>query len=340
MDGRHGMGRQGMRRCLAAALAAALLALLALAPHLHDPAELVRLRNALLLDAVEETRFDWTPADMPADFLRERMSAPPAFRARVAALGLESLPTDWDRALALGRHMLAARRGGVGGAIQSDLETTYTVIRRTGEGYCGDYADVFSALALAAGLNVRSWAFSFDGFGGSGHIFNEVWDASSGRWRMIDVFHNYHMSLDGRTPLSALEFRAAMRRDPHSVRLHPIDPGAAPVFRYEDRARLFYQRGLDEWYLWWGNDVYSYERAPLVRVLGAVSRPLEQLGGIVQDVHPHIRVLAEEGNRGEVRALQRLKWRLWAAAIVFVAALVLALACLTGLLRQQRRRRA
>src|SRR3712207_6947241 len=48
------------------------------------------------------------------------------------------------------------------------LEPTYEVIRNTGRGYCGDYADVYTALALAAGLSVRSWAFSFDGFGGRG----------------------------------------------------------------------------------------------------------------------------------------------------------------------------
>lgn len=318
------------RRGFIVSAAALLLAMLPLAPHLTDSAELVRLRNALLLDHVAETRFDWTPADMPADFRREPGPFNPRFDARVAALGLGALPSDWDRALALARHLLENRHGPVGRPIQSDLEQTYQRITRYGEGYCGDYADVFTALALAAGLDVRAWAFSFDGFGGRGHIFNEVWDDGSGEWRMIDVFHNLYMTDEAGRPVSAQAFRAAMRAGGADLVFETIEPDARPVFKYEEKAREFYERGLSQWYLWWGNNVFAYDRAPLVQAFGKVSRSLEQLGGIAQGEHPHIRVLPDPANAAQVAAMERLQKRLLASLVVGVVALLSALMCLWG----------
>lgn len=324
------------RRGFAAAAAAMLLAVLPLAPHLADSAELVRLRNALLLDEVAETRFDWTPAEVPADFRTEPGPVDPGFALRVAALDLAALSSDWERALALGRHLLANRQGPVGRPIQADLEQTYQRITRSGEGYCGDYADVFTALALAAGLEVRAWAFSFDGFGGRGHVFNEVWDGASREWRMIDVFHNLYATDEAGRPVSALAFRAAMRDGGEALRLETIEPAARPVFKYEEKAREFYLRGLDQWYLWWGNNVFAYDRAALVRVLGTVSRSLEQLGGIAQGEHPRIRVLPDAANEAEVAAMERLKRRLLACLAVLLVAFAAALVCLWGWRRARR----
>jgi len=326
------------RRGFWAAVAVLMLAVGSLLPHASDSAELVRLRNALLLDA-QPALADWTPERMPLDFARERHAPSPAFQARVDAMNLPALASDWERALAIARHLLAARHFSVGHPIQSDLERTYAVIRSTGQGYCGDYADVFAAMAIAAGLPVRSWAFSFDGFGGRGHVFNEIWDAQSGRWRMIDVFHNLYAANDDGTPVSALEFRAALLRDAGALRLVAIEPRAKPVFKYEDRARDFYRRGLGEWYLWWGNNVYTYDQAALVRTLGTVSRSLEQLGGIAQGVHPRIRVLAEVSNRPQVEAMQRLQRRLWITAALGIAAALAAMVCAWGWSASARRAR-
>jgi hypothetical protein len=332
------MALEGARRwrlVMAGSLAILAVALASLAPYLRDSAELVRMRNALLLDRAP-AQVEWSPDRAPADFARERAAPSPAFQARVAALGLDAVPGDWPRAMALGRHLLAARRAAVGQPIQSDLETTYSRIRATGEGYCGDYADVFTALALAAGLEVRSWAFSFDGFGGRGHIFNEVWDRASGTWRMIDVFHNYVMTDAAGEPMSALAFRDAMRRGGEDVRFDPIDPAAKPVFRYEVRARDFYARGLDQWYLWWGNNVYSYDQAALVRAFGGLSRSAEQLGAIVQAVHPRIRVLAEPANDAMRTRMFRLQVHLWIVAWAVGLALVVAGAAAAALWRGRR----
>lgn len=330
------MIRVGLRRGLIACVLVALAALLSLAPYLRDSAELVRMRNALLMDAGPTTSFDWTPASMPADFAVERALPEPRFSARVQALRLEQLPNDWERALALGRHLLENRHKEMGTPIQSDLEQTYRVIRDTGKGYCGDYADVYTALALAAGLQVRSWAFSFDGFGGWGHIFNEVWDAQAGRWRMIDVFNNlYFVGADG-AAMSALELHAALRQPGSALRLQPVEASALPGFKFEDKAREYFRRGANEWYLWWGNAVYSYDRAPLVRIAGGLSRSLEQLGGIAQGVHPRIRVLDDAGNERQRAAMQRLRLHVLAVLGIEMLALVGALALLLAARRARR----
>lgn len=324
------MARRLWQHAFLACAAAMALALASLAPWLSDSAERVRLRNALLLQASSGSDFDWTPAAVPADFALEQREADPRFQRRVAELGLDRLQGSWARALAIARHLLENRRERVGQPIQSDLEHTYQRIRASGEGYCGDYADVFSALALAAGLPVRSWAFSFDGFGGRGHIFNEVWDGEAGAWRMIDVFHNYYMTDGSGRPLSALAFRERLRRGAPDLRLALIEPAAKLVFKYEDRAWDFYRRGLDQWYLWWGNAVFSYDRAPLVRAFAPVSRSMEQLGGIAQGVHPRLRVLPDGANADELAALERLRRRLFIAGGVFLLALLGLAACAAG----------
>jgi transglutaminase-like putative cysteine protease len=328
------------RRGFLAAVAVLVLTLASLAPYATDSAELVRMRNALVLDDVDTQRFDWTPATVPADFAVESAQPTPAFKARVDAMHLGSLRSDWDRALHIARHLLSGRTRTVGNPIQSDLERTYQVIVSTGEGYCGDYADVFTALAIAGGLNVRSWAFSFDGFGGNGHIFNEVWDAGSGKWRLIDAFNNYYMTGPDGDPMSALEFRAAMLRDPRSVTLVPIEPAALPVYKYEEKAREFYVRGLRQWFLWWGNSVYTYEQAPLVRAFGGVSRSLEQLGGIAQQVFPHIRIVPDEANRAPMRAMHRLRLHLLVALAVVLIASASAIVLAFGWWRAVHRRGA
>jgi hypothetical protein len=57
----------------------------------------------------------------------------------------------------------------------------------------------------------------------------------------------------------------------------------------------------------WGNNVFSYDRALLVRAFGPFSRSLEQLGGIAQGVYPGIRILAEPDNQRQVEAIHRVR---------------------------------
>jgi hypothetical protein len=71
------MARIGLRRGLLACALVILAAVLSLAPYLTDSAQLVRMRNALLIDFDAPARFDWTPATMPADYAVEREAAEP-----------------------------------------------------------------------------------------------------------------------------------------------------------------------------------------------------------------------------------------------------------------------
>jgi hypothetical protein len=262
---------------------------------------------------------------VPGDFKLERGAPDRMFATTVRKLDLAAVPSDWERALAIGRHLLSAVGPHSGGAIQSDLRTTYRRIVQNGQGYCGDFVDVFTGLALAAGIPVRAWAFSFDGFGGDGHIFNEIYDRDAGAWRMIDVFNNYYFVGGDGTPLSALAFREALQRGV-PLRIVPVSSSAPPRFKYEEKAWAYYQRGLPQWYQWWGNNVFSYDQTPVVRGFVRVSRSLEQLAAIAVGVHPQIRVLAEERNAQQRSAMHRLRWRLLATALLFVVSVVLGIA--------------
>lgn len=306
-------------------MTALMVAGVSIAPHFQSSMELVRMRNALLLQTDPATRFDWTPAAVPADFLVERGPPDPRFVTAVEELRLDALSSDWERARAIGRHLLARSVSGSGMPIQSDLGTTYRRIVDKGHGYCGDFVDVFTGLALAAGIPVRAWAFSFDGFGGHGHIFNEIWDRDARRWQMIDTFNNTYFTRADGVPLSALQFREALETGSTDLRMLRVSADAPPRYKYEAKAWDYYRKGLDEWYMWWGNNVFSYDRSPLVRTLGGVNRSLEQLGGIASGVHPGIRVLGDSDNGKQVRALQRLQLTLLAMlgfAVVAVIALL------------------
>lgn len=306
-----------------ACAAASLLLALTLLPHLTASSELVRLRNALLLQP-EPATHDWTPANVPSDYARDA-GAPDALYAEIVRRHALAVPgDDWATAQRIAAHLVGTGKRS-GGAIQADLAETYQRITAQGEGYCGDFVDVFTGLATAAGSFTRAWAFSFDGFGGHGHIFNEVWDREAGAWRMVDVFNNvYPVDATGRG-LSATEFRTSLLRGDAGLRLVPLAPEGRPGFVHEHKAIDYYRRGLPEWYLWWGNNVFGYDQAPAVRTLGTVSRSLEQLGGIAAGVHPGLRVLATPDNAAQREALAALRQRvialLWVGAATAVTGL-------------------
>jgi hypothetical protein len=308
---------------LVVSVASLAVAVALLAPRFTSSTELVRMRNALLLRDVP-VDFAWTPDAVPKDYKRELGPPHPAFAAVVRDLRLDALDSDWDRALAIGRHLLSSAGEHSGGPIQADLQTTYRRIVDNGQGYCGDFVDVFTGLALAAGIPVRAWAFSFDGFGGDGHVFNEVWDRGARAWRMIDVFNNYYFTRGDGPPLSALAFRDALEAEAADLRIHRVHPGAPVRFRIEAKAWSYYRRGTPEWYAWWGNNVFTYDRSPLVQALGPVSQSLAQLASIESGVHPGIRVVPTPGNAAQRKAMTGLRIHLLVVlALSIVASFVL-----------------
>lgn len=312
-------------------------ALLSLVPYLGESTELVRVRNALLLQPPSRTDFDWTPASLPSGFLQERGPIDPFFLDVVDRLGLAALPDDWERALAISRHLLGSSPTLSGGSINADLRGTYRRMVGNGEGYCGDFVQVFTAIALAAGMSVRIWSFSFDGFGGHGHTWPEIWNRQLGRWQLVDIFDNYYFVEAAGRPLSALEFRRAMLRQSKQLKLIPLHPGARVGWVIEDKAWDYYRRGLPEWYLSWGANPFSYDRAFLVRTLGNVSLSLAQLGAIAQGVYPRVQILDDPASRAPAAALENLRARLWLAALSGLMALLALVVCLTGGWRARRR---
>src|SRR5262245_62402836 len=142
---------------------AALVAVIAwLLRQAYPATEAVRLRNALLLEPSTREDFSWTPESVPPDFRLERRPPSREFVDIVHHLGVDRLTNDWERACVLAGHLTEHAAEDETGPVQADLFTTYLRIRE-GHGYCSDFVRVFLALAHAAGLVVRQWAFSFDG---------------------------------------------------------------------------------------------------------------------------------------------------------------------------------
>jgi Transglutaminase-like superfamily len=295
-------------------------AIVFLASQAYPSTEAVRLRNALLIRPSNPDDFRWTPAAVPVDFKLETHSPTKNFLSIIQRIGLPAHATDFDKSLLIAKHLQQNVKDR--GPIQSDLDTTYKQIVSEGYGYCADFTDVFIALSLAAGIPARQWAFSFDGFGGHGHAINEIFDRGRGKWIFLDVFNNFYAA-DAATgePLSALEFRDAVIGSAPAAKMIPIGP-ARPGFRYSEKALDYYRRGAKEWYLWWGNNVYTYDQHPLVRLAGGVSRSLEQFGGILAGVYPNIKVLRTPENAKQVDRMFSLKIQI---EVVLTAIVVLSL---------------
>jgi hypothetical protein len=284
--------------------------------------EAIRWRNALLVEHSSIDDFTWVPPHFPAGFKVERAPPSEEFCEIVRSLGIDRAHTDWDNALTLAAHLV--ERVEQGGAIHADLITTYRNIR-SGGGYCADFVRVYLGLAHASGLTARQWAFSFDGFGGHGHTVVEIFDRQRGKWLLLDVHNNFH-ALDASTgePLGALEYREALLGKRSPAVMHRNGPGRLG-FIHDHKAIEYYRRGLNQWYLWWGNAVFSYDARPLVRWTSLVSRKLAHVAGVISGAQPRIRIYETRDNAVEVRRMFRLRATLLAGGVL-AAVLCVALA--------------
>lgn len=306
-------------------LALILVALLSVAPYLLSGTELVRLRNALSLGPDLQLAQDWTPPAVPGGYLQETVAPDPYFVDVVQRLGLAKLPDDWARGLAISQHLLGSAPQLMGGPIQKDLRKTYQDIVERGDGYCGDFVRAYLALAGASGMTVRTWAFSFDGFGGHGHIWVELWNRQAQRWQLQDVFNNYYYVDGNEEPMSALALRQALQAKSTTLQVRLLHPGARPGYAIEAKAWDYLQRGLNQWYALWGNNVFSQDDAWAVRTFSGVSRVAEGLGSLVSGQQPQVRLLASAANHSERAAMHSLQGRLYALGALGSAGLLLVL---------------
>jgi teichuronic acid biosynthesis glycosyltransferase TuaC len=317
--------RQTLRRLLALDLLLLVAVIAWVVAHALPSSEAVRLRNALLLAGeLPADQFNWTPDRFPKDYLLETHPLPDELSVALRGLNLPSQPDNWSRATAIAQH-LQSRLGSEKGPIFGDLRTTYQKITSEGAGYCGDFAMTFTALANAAGIPNRTWAFSFDGYGGHGHIFNEIWDDTAKRWRAIDIFNNY-VFLDSttNTPLSAPEFRAAMRRERPAPTIAVLNPDIRPGYKIHEKAVEYYWQGANEWYQPWGNNVVTVDEHFLVRMLSPLSRHFRSLASILAGVQPPIFVVETPESRTAFENLSGLKLKLRTAAFLAISLLFIA----------------
>jgi hypothetical protein len=193
-------------------------------------------------------------------------------------------------------------------------------ITTDGAGYCADYTQVYGAIGRAAGLSVREWGMSFDGYGGDGHAFNEVWDRSRGKWLFIDSFFSFYVTDPDGEPLSATELRGHLLDGTTSeLQVVPINP-ARFGFKSPARALEYYRRGAPRFFLVWGNNALSYDAAPAVKAFSGVSRSAEQVAGIALGLHPRLVISRDFADPAAVAELVRLR----VVMIVFLLGVVVA----------------
>jgi hypothetical protein len=102
------------------------------------------------------------------------------------------------------------------------------------------------------------------------------------------------------------------------VRLQPNGAGR-PGFVHVHKALDYYRRGLPEWYLWWGNAVFSDDANPLARWAARLSGGLGRAASILVGTQPRIRVLHTDDNATQLESLVRLRRRAGLAVVLLVA---------------------
>jgi hypothetical protein len=276
----------------------------------------VRVRNAFLLRRSRLEDFAWTPSTAPPDFRVENHRAPAVIEEAVTAAKVKQAGGDWQQSLALVTMLLRYRR--FDGAIQSDLAGTYDGIV-AGAGYCADYVRVYLAAASSIGIFCRQWAFSFDGFGGHGHTFVEVYDRQHSKWIFLDVHNNVCAVRTGTDELlGALELRDALL-DSTPFEFKQAGPGRLG-FRHFDKLLDYYQRGANQWYLWWGNDVIARGSTGLTGALSRISGRLAHRLTSAFHLPPLVAVVTNANER-EIAKMERLR-RQVTSALLLIAVLV------------------
>jgi hypothetical protein len=304
---------------------------------LTPSSEAVRVRNSLIFDTVSERELMWAPAEFPETFKREHDQPPADFQQALQKVfgSTKAASRNFSDALALGNYL--AIPGFHGGAIQRDSITALHGIVDHGTGYCADFAQVYSGLAHASSIAVREWGMSFDGFGGNGHSFNEIYDEERQRWVFIDTYFSFYVQ-DKFTgePLSVLEFRKKLlsKSERHSIKVVPINDKRF-LFASEANALDYYAGGIGELFMIWGNNVFEYDRSTAVAAADTFSRAIEQLAGIVIGVHPEIRIIRTNQNRDSIHKLHAVRSQFLSLMVIGLVAFILLIWQIIGILRSR-----
>lgn len=284
-----------------------------------DARDLVKVRNSLLLEIGPADAFDWSPPAIPAGFHAEHRRAPePIQHAVEQLLDPATRSSDFDSVLAIARDLVAQHKK-PGVPIQKSTLAAYRAIIDNGAGYCADYTQVMNGLVQAAGIPIREWGMSFDGYGGNGHAFNEIFDRQRRQWIFVDSFYSFYVTDENGAPLSVAEYRKRLGTPDAQLRVVPIRPEKF-AFKSGQAALDYYRRGVQTFYLWWGNDVFSYDANPLVSRLEGMPKAVQQLTAVALGVQPRLVVAAGQGQAqglDELLKLRRLVWTIVIAGAVF-----------------------
>jgi hypothetical protein len=292
-----------------------------------DARDLVKIRNSLLLEVGPADTFDWSPQSTPADFHSEHLRAPQPIQDAVdRLLDPATRTSDFDVVLAIARNLVAQHKK-PGIPIQKSTVAAYRAIVGSGAGYCADYTQVMNGLAQAAGIPIREWGMSFDGYSGNGHAFSEIFDRQRQHWIFVDSFYSFYVTDEHGAPLSVADFRRRLLTPAAPLQVVPIRPQKF-AFKTAQAALDYYRRGADTLYLWWGNDVFSYDAHPLVSRLDGMPNAVQQLAAVALGVQPKLVVAAGQAQAeglDELRLLRRLVVTIMVAGSAFaVLSVVLA----------------
>jgi hypothetical protein len=287
--------------------------------------EAVKIRNGLVASLGQPDDFTWTPDRTPPSFHVNQATPAPDYvqaAAEMAAIGESEPLQGFELALAFSRELMGAPGERVGGPIQGSLAKAYTGITEQRRGYCADFTQVFTGLAVAAGLPVRTWNISFESFG-AGHAFNEIYDGRRTKWLLVDPFHSlYFIDPATQEPLSVLEVHhrlLAIDGETRPVAIRRIVEGRLP-FRSEEMALEYYRRGMPQLALAWGNNVFDYDQSAAVRFGARVSRHAERALGILTGQYPDLRIYPKGVSERDVDSLFRARNRFFAAVVACIVA--------------------
>lgn len=286
-------------------LTCAFLSAIMLLPKISEGgAGLIKIRNAFLVELGESGDFDWTPNSVPQSYKLETRNGADIFKNAVNKIENNSGDSrdEWDRSLLLAEELLSYPKRS-GGSIKKDSATSYKLIVENGRGYCADYTQVFNALAITSGISIREWGFSDSEFGG-GHAFSEIYSSDIKKWIFVDVFNSFYVVNDLGVPLSVNEFRSMLQAGASDkVNVKKIVPGRFG-FKDEQQALSYYSDAIGQYYMWWGNNIFSYESNSIIKLF-SFSRHAEQLAAILLRVHPVMKVVPEGVSLDDLNSVRR-----------------------------------
>lgn len=324
--------------CLALAVGLSLFTVSAswLYRHANTSEEATRLRNALLFDGgypVES--FQWQPDAVPRSYLTDAPEIPAPLANDFFRLNQGKMMDDWAVVVKITEDLHAVRNHPR--PAQADLRGTYAAIA-AGSGYCSDFTTVFIALASEAGLFVREWGMSFAWYGGYGHGFVEVFDRQTRQWIFLDVFNDLVARTESGRLMSALELREALLRKDRRVSFTRLVE-SSNGFRTPMDAYTYYQRAADQWYLWWGNAINTYDTDGILRLARTGGRAVEQGVAIMLGRHPRIRAVRSMENAEQIERVEHLRFKLLAALGTISVSLMSVIWLSTKIVLRRRRRR-